>query len=316
MFSIVETPSTDNLRRSVCDFVRHKIPSRELYGSFRTGEIAFFEENNSYYLLSDIDIGTELGDKSFYTLRLALSQMLDGVSIDASSIEALTSKAQRVQRNLAVGQQLAMRVSSREIDEAIVIRAFYSSMDFAKACISKDIPRIAYSTIRLIAEIPLYYCWANGAVIAGYRQQAQFASNYTSMNGACWLDEVLYCSRIKSACFSLPYGTTVDRIIHEAQDTVRIFIEAANELISSNESLKFVKRIGESIMHTEIRSTNSIPRTLSELYPAYCMISDDGIFRGSYLKGRIATLLKQSDTFVRPARVWPHVVSVHTNSSA
>lgn len=303
MLTVIVEPEIDSAIAELCRRVRQVVSPCTIYGSFKYDEIAVYKDSGSFYLLSDIDLDFDPASPSFSQPKRKIEGIIPGIKIDASPVDRLKSAAQRSQRLLQPFRAQCFDIEAFEIDEAIAIRAFYSAMDYVEAKVANDIPGAIYSSIRLVAEIPLYYCWSAGMLVSGYAKQADYAMSHTRMENHSHAKYILEMSRIKRSCFTFENDNGDISLMDSSVKAFECFRGAGVDLASGTKTSIFINRVADTLANTQRESRSQVSKDMMKLYENYCGISADGFVRREYLHGRLIRIAKEPDNALQPTRI-------------
>lgn len=303
MLTVIVEPEIDSAIAELCLRVRQVVSPRTIYGSFKCNEIAVYKDSSDFYLLSDIDLDFDPNSPSFNQLKRKIERIIPGIKIDASPVDRLKSAAQRNQRLLPPSRAERFNIETSEIDEAIAIRAFYSAMDYVEAKIADDVLGVIYSSIRLVAEVPLYYCWSAGMLVSGYAEQADYAMSHTKMQNFSHAEYILEMSRIKRSCFAFENENLGRSLMDSSVKAFECFRSAGVNLVSDAKTSIFINRVADTLANAQYESRSQVSKDMMKLYEDYCDISADGFVRQKYLHGRLIKMAKELNNVLQLTRI-------------
>lgn len=194
-----------------------------LYGSWASREETLVLSDGQYHVMSDIDVSYSGSDARMQLLQKKLNEVIPYARIDHSDVFAFANKSQTKQRLLAPSHVLEAAIEIEEIAEATAIRTFYSSLDIWSSARRLDFHGIVYSLVRLIAEIPLYFCWNAGLICGSYRTQLDIAVERTSITQQGGFDLVRQCVECKISVIVMRQDIDEWAAHQLIQECVRVF---------------------------------------------------------------------------------------------
>lgn len=185
----------------------------------------------------------------------------------------------------------SVRGHKEEISEAVAIRVFYSSLDIWLNARNRDVHGAVYSLIRMIAEIPLYYCWNSGLICGSYQTQLEVGVSRTSLTRLEAFDLVKSCVECKISVLVLRSDICGHSVYRFIEECVSVFCGVIHALGLERAKLGHVSLV---LLHTLRASLNSdLGLGLSKIgtaWKCYRRSVPDGRTRYQYLSKRIDEL--------------------------
>lgn len=275
-------------------FVRATVsgcPNATLFGSWATSEETLLLLDDQYHVMSDIDVSYVGMEATMHLLQTKVDEIIPRARIDHSDVFAFVNESQTKQRLLGPAQVLQAGIDKDEIAEAIAIRVFYSSLDIWSSARSLDIHGTVYSLVRMIAEIPLYYCWNSGLICGSYRTQLDVGMDRTSITQLDAFDLVQRCVECKISVLVLRRDIDERGVYQLLQECVRVFWSVIGAL-----GLERSKYSGVAFRLLELLRASLKPDLMLVLesvemaWNRYGESVLDGRVRGQYLSKRIHEL--------------------------
>jgi hypothetical protein len=276
------------------NFVRATVndcPDATLFGSWATSEETLLLLDGQYHVMSDIDVSYAGGDARMQLLQATVSEVIPRARIDHSDVFAFANESQSKQRLLAPTKVLGAAIDMEEIAEAIAIRVFYSSLDIWSSARSLDIHGIVYSLVRMIAEIPLYYCWNAGLICGSYRTQLDIAIDRTSITQLEAFDLVQRCVECKISVLVMRRDIDERDVSQLLQEYVRVFQTVVSAMSLDRTqygavSLRLLDLLRASLKVDSTLALDSVETAWNH----YGECVPDGRVRNQYLSKRVREL--------------------------
>ena len=262
-----------------------------LFGSWATSEETLLLVNGQYHVMSDIDVSYAGDDARMQQLQTKVSEIVPYARIDHSDVFAFANASQTKQRLIAPTQVLEAAIEKDEIAEAIAIRAFYSSLDIWSSARSLDFQGIIYSLVRLMAEIPLYFCWSTGLICGSYRTQLDIAIDRTSITQHEAFDLVQHCVECKISVIGTRQDIDERAAYQLLQEYVRVFQSVIGALSLDRTRYGAVAFLLLDILRASLTpDLNLVFENVELSWNHYGESVPDGRIRHAYLSKRILKL--------------------------
>jgi len=212
-------------------------------------------------------------------------------SLDISNIMLLKSRAQKIQRQINLGQHKIMVIEKTELSESISIRIFYSMLDLWQGILNSDFIWISYSLIRFLAEIPLFYCWSIGEIHPSYTNRLNVANTKTNIKQNPYYDLICYAVKAKTSIIEFKETNNIKDQYDFFNKTIKCYKSTILSLLSREDpSNLLLLKIQDSIDFEFKLNYVEIENTWKLYYDSI----DDGKNRYRYLTNRVRSIISQN----------------------